>query len=689
MTGEHFTRSDLIGVALASVLFAFFLLPPGFLFGWTFDLFDFRRRTWPWQAMFSVVLSVGIAPIVTFLLWSYAGAASVWIFYAAATLFFLAISPRARRGHVPAWVFAAMAIWLVIACGSGIDLQFGDRLYASVLSFDFNLRTALIDGIARQGVPALNALFYPGHSVLLRYHYFWLTICALVDLAGGRWVDARQAQIAGDVWCGWAVMATVALLLRFFYPAGARGFERRAKWGIALVGVAGLDILPVLLSDVSHLLTGRGTIYASVEWWNNQVPGLVDSMLWVAHHTMSAVACLAGFLVLWVGARNVRRSLGSGILAGLCFASAAGLSIYVSFTFGIFLIVWGARALIDRQNSQRVAWLSAAATSMICAAPYLVALHRASGTPGRFLHLTVRGFDHLDVLLATHGFGPRTTAFADLLVLPLNYLLETGIWFVLAWLWIRRAWRRRAHLAEAERAALLTVATSLLVGTFFRSGISENNDLGWRCFLVCQIVLLVWSIDPLRAFFRLWSRSQPSMAVWRWPVAALVVCGVASNVYELVDLRSYFALMDRRLVPQVKWYASDPGRRTFDARQVYSRLREQEPRDAVLQANPTHWNDVFHGLYAMRQTASFDDRCGAVQGGSGDCDSMQRQLAPLFEDTDASGTANVDRICRTWGINVLVAKDDDPVFGDVKAWPWKQPTIVSNDGVRAVRCGQK
>ena len=160
-----------------------------------------------------------------------------------------------------------------VACLSGIDLQFGNRLYPSVLIYDFNVRTAFIDGIARHGLPATNPLFFPGHSVPLRYHYFWFISCALVDRLGGSWVNARQVLIASDVWCGWALMAIVVAYLRFFHPAGERGIGTRAKWGIALLAIAGLDILPNLLFAAVYSVSGAGLVFASSEWWNNPVTG--------------------------------------------------------------------------------------------------------------------------------------------------------------------------------------------------------------------------------------------------------------------------------------------------------------------------------------------------------------------------------------------------------------------------------
>ncbi|HEV2202228.1 MAG TPA: hypothetical protein VGR73_20610 [Bryobacteraceae bacterium] len=687
---EHFTRDDLIGVAIGTLLFAVLLLPPGYLFGWLFDLLDFRRRNWPEQLATSVVLSVSMVPILDYFLWTQFSVYAVWAFYAASGIFFVLFSFRACKATVPRWTIAAAAVWLLVVWFSGVDLQFGDRLYPSVLSYDFTLRTAVISGLARNGLPARNPLFFPGHAQPLRYHYFWLIPCALVELLGGKSVNARQALAASDAWCGWALMATIALYSRFFHPAGERGLEKRVKWGVAMLAVAGLDILPNLGYDIQYGFLKQGPVYATLEWWNNQVTAFPDSMLWVAHHVVGAIACFAGFLLLWRGSRVPgTHPLKTGLCAGLCFASAVGLSVYVTFTFAVFLTIWGMLVLVRGSGRERVAWLAAGIVAVMAALPYLRATGRAGGAGGRFLMTTVRAFTPFELVLPVFGWTWNQIAVANLLVLPLNYFLETGVWFALAIVWWKRAWRRRGHVGEAELAALSMFAVSVLVGTFLRSGVITNNDLGWRSLLIGQMILVVWSIAPLRAWWRLRSGSSAGLRRWRRRMSVLVALGLASTAYEILDLRFYLPLTALRVVPQPAWFSYDPepGRRAFDAREVFEKVAQSLPQDTILQSNPAG-TGIFYGLYAMRQTAGVDLVCGSTFGGNTeDCPRMRAQLIPLFNEPAATRAADVDRICDAWGINVLIAEDDDPIFADRAAWPWRRPTVAERERVRAVQCG--
>ena len=677
MNPMHFMRDDIFGVALATLLFGLFFVPPGFVIAWLFDLLDFRKASLGWQAAVGLALSVAIVPGGEFVLWTYAGISAVWVFHAIAGLVSGWLIFRGRRRALSTWIVIAALGWLAIVWLSGIDLQVGNRLFPSVLVYDFNLRSALIDSITRLGLPATNPLYFPGHSVLLRYHYFWFLPCSLVDRLGGSIVSARHTLIASDVWCGWALMAVVPLALRYLHPAGERALERRTKWAILLLAIAGLDVVPNLLFDAIFSTTGAGLVFPSSEWWNNPVTGFPHAVLWVSHHIASVIACFVGFLLLW----RSNGKIASAMCAGLCFASATGLSIYVTLTFAMFLVPCGFVMLWRKSWPVRVCWLTAGATVLAATSPYLLAMRTGGGaSTGSFLMFTVRSMTFVDIIMPSYGLNWNQVAWVNLAVLPLNYFLETGVAFVLAGIWLRRVWRRK-HLRESEGVALGMIVTALFVATFLRSGVIINNDLAWRGALIGQLILVIWSAGPLSAWWRIRRRRGAGL------VTGLVVLGLASSVYEVIILRTYFPLMEARKMPIVSWFSKtvETGRRTYDARSVYAQLARDLPKDAVLQGNPTHWGDIYHGSYAERQTAAFDSLCGAVMGGDpASCGRMQSEVGRLFvEDGD------IDRACDAWKIQVLVAKDDDAVFQNHSAWPWTRPTLAESEHVRAVRCGSK
>jgi len=705
LTEAHFTRDDLIGVAAGTLILAPFLLSPGYFFGWIFDLFGFRRESRAWQALLALALSVSIAPVFAFLIARYLGDAALWSFYALTCAFalFVAIRPSPDRppSRIPRWILWTLAGWMAIVWFSGIDLQIVNRLYPPVLAYDFNLRTAVVDSLSRHGLPAINPLFYPGHFVPLRYHFFWFLPITLAHRLGGSLIGSRQALIAADVWCGWALMAVVTLYLRFF-KSSSRPLKRRAKWAIALLAVGGLSVIPNLFYDIANRLGGGWFVYSSAEWWNNQIDPFPHSTFFEAHHVAGLLACLTGFLLLWT-AKRAANPFGPAICAGLCFASAAGTSIYVTFTFAIFLALWGALVILRGTKTERQNWILSGAVAIVFAAPYLLALRGAAGPAGAFVQPTIRSFTPVETVMDALHFPWIQIALANLVTLPLNYFLESGVWMLLAALWIARARRRmgRSHLSPSnpQQAALAMFAVSLCIATFLRSAVINNNDLGWRSVLVAQFIVIVWSVDPLRALWRSrrWTSRVPQttrdrkLRRWQFRIAALLILGLASTLYDFSIMRLYFILSDHGALPPATWMSKDTevGHRTFDAREFYASLNATIPAAAILQSNPQNWSDVYHGLYSGRQTASFDFICGAGMGGDpAQCRPMQDQLTTLFDDPGAAQHLDIDQVCRAWGINVLVAKDVDPIFQDHDGWPWTRTPLTANDKFRAIACGR-
>ena len=157
----------------------------------------------------------------------------------------------------------------------------------------------------------------------------------------------------------------------------------------------------------------------------------------------------------------------------------------------------------------------------------------------------------------------------------------------------------RRHLSQAEWAALTMFAVSVLTGTFLRSGVIINNDLGWRSLLVAQIILVVWSIGPLRAVA---STEAPRRKVFAPGVVApaitlWVALGLASTVYELFDLPFYLPLTAFGVVPQQAWFTKEPepGHRAFDARAVYETIIAFSPPRpcAGKSGGSRHFSSVF------------------------------------------------------------------------------------------------
>ena len=186
------------------------------------------------------------------------------------------------------------------------------------------------------------------------------------------------------MWSGFLLAALIPLYLRDFLGV-TENLRRKSVIGITLIAVTGLDIVPTVYEFFrAHRIT------ADMEWWDPvQITSWTDALIWVPHHVMALVACLIGFLALW----NVRmvgenpypkqtRRLPSGIFAAFAFAAAAGLSVYVTFAFAIFLLIWGFRLLAKRVYQDFFLYLGTACCTILFSIPYLHDLlaHPATGT---------------------------------------------------------------------------------------------------------------------------------------------------------------------------------------------------------------------------------------------------------------------------------------------------------------------
>ena len=634
---SNFTVSDLLGIAQAFFLYPLFTVIPGYVCGWLMDAFGFRVRSFPARSAIAVALSIGISPILAYLTWHLSLAAVwavfgvIWIGFAALAVlerriwFSRSAMSKARRGFL-----GIVAGWVGLGTLSLVDLQFKDRLYFSLVSYDYMFRTAVTSAISRTGIPPQNPYFFPGRTFVLRYHYFWFILSSLVSQLGSARVSPRQALMAGTLWAGIGLIALIPLYLRFFQAKGAKDLDRRMLWGVGLLCVTGVNILPVGLIDIfsrNFILSDL----AVVPW--------ADQVLWAPHHAAALVACLTGFLLLWYrrDLQGMQGDLWAAAGAGIMFASGLGLSVYVTMVAAAFVTVWAmVSALRRRFREARLACL-AGVVALCLSVPYIRELlgrpmegtagGGASGGP--LLQFAIRSFPITEALFSgLHSTGLK--ALATLLVLPLNYFLELGFLFLIGLLQWRKLRAAAKPLPHPELCGLVMAATGWIVCTFVRSGVINVNDLGIRGFMLVQFVLLLWGAELLHDGTL--GRIRRSGRVL---LAATLLLGVAGTVYDVGLLRSFAMLTDATNIPRHAWLSPDRnlGARTYALRRLYDQLKGKLPLTAVIQHNPdTDPGDLPHGLYADRQTAAETLQCLTVFGGDPAlCPPLLSRIRILFE----------------------------------------------------------
>lgn len=691
---KNFTVIDIVNSVEATLLFALVLPVPGYVLGWITNVFRFRDRRLPTQIALSTPLAVSALPILIFLIGRYP--ILLWGLLIASWCAFGFLFGQIRRAWAresistvspKIWIACAFALaWAAVAIATLVDVQIGGRLYFSVPAYDYSLRAALTASAARS-IPPANPFFANHPPVLLRYHYFWMLLCSVVMRLGK--MDARQAMFGGTVWAGIVLMSLIAVCVKFFLRV-REDLERKALMACGLLLVTGLDIIPTVLLYVrTHGVT------PDMEWWNEQVTSWFDALLWTPHHIMALVACMMGFLLLREPVRSKTQRMVATFVAGVAFASASGLSVLVTFTFAVFIALWLPYATLRRWWDDVLGCTSAGAIALVLALPYVRTLlgPAADGTGGggRFAMISVRGFPlGIEAVAWILHVSAKKILFLCLPLLPVNYFLELGFFFVVGFVRIRSIRAGSIPMTRDEESGWMMVFTSFLIGTFLRSTTIGSNDLGWRCFLLAQLVLLLWGAvvvtewwKPLRTI-----RLGPMM---RFAQVCLVL-GAIATVYQVTMLRIYPILHDAGKVDPTlfPWLYDDQkvGERSYAIREVYSELDASLPAQTVLQYNPYTAGFIAHQIYSGHDAAVGAPLCDSVFGGDIDvCLERSKQIAPLFEDPSPSQNAAVDDVCRDYKIAVMLVDDTDAVWKHSDSWVWTRTPLIANQHVRAFGCG--
>jgi predicted membrane channel-forming protein YqfA (hemolysin III family) len=391
---QNYMLVDIAETVVAAIVFSLMFLPPGFVLGWASNMFGFRARSAVEKILISIVLSAATVPVIAVLVGRFFSLTGVVV---VVLLLALAAAALAWKKHRPNWgVFfrasrstwsglGMMAVWSVLAILSLMDLQLANRLYVSTAIYDHSVRIPFVEAVARTGVPPLNPFYGLGKIPVLRYYYYWYVVCALPEHLAG--LSARSCFAASVMWSGFSLAALIPLYLKYFFKETV-ALRRKSLICISLLLVTGLDLIPCALKFLTTHL-----VEADMEWWDpNQVTSWLDSLIWVPHHVAALTACMAGFLVLsaQTDKAELRDRVWAGIIAGLAFASAAGLSVYVAFVFLVFAAVWSVILAVKKRIREFFTFMAAAGVLLLVSVPYLLDLHTQSKVGQRFAIFAIR-----------------------------------------------------------------------------------------------------------------------------------------------------------------------------------------------------------------------------------------------------------------------------------------------------------
>ena len=591
-------------------------------------------------------------------------------------------------------------LWAIICLISLPDLQLGHRLYSTAAVADLGVRNAFVASAMHGGAPPANPFFFPGSIVKLRYYYYWYVITAIPGVVAG--VPPRAALFASSIWSGWLFAAAAALFLKHLY--GIRHRLRTASVvAMALIGVTGLDILPIVVLYLKYRM-----VFSDMEVWDgDQVTSWTNSLLWVPHHVAATSACALGCVFLWHAGRPIqhtrRQRVLLAILAAMAFASAAGLSVYVTFAFMLFLIAAAMFWLATRRFKIVALYTAVGMLVIILSAGYLRDL-RADGShvgeAAAGAHATTKAppFAILGLRQLPPTLGPalqhavHQNKLANVLLRPFFLVpvlfVEFGFFFLVAVRQGRHDWRERSIYATADRTTAtlqdsrdtrdirwlswLMLAAGLWVALMMRSTVISNNDLSYRGVEIAQFILLIWGALQLAGAspetqhavsslsssrtntFRTSTAADPPFPHLGWLAGILLFSGLVSSAYQLAMLRFYLYGSDRYgwtnpVIPQSE-FGGRLGAINQELREAYASLDQVLPPSAKVQFGPApklNLQFLFYSRY--QQIDGMFPQCGTAFGGSeAQCFQLEARLGPLFglsatpQDADSLGWRPID-----------------------------------------------
>lgn len=693
----NFTLTDVQQLSYGTLALAPFLLAPGYWAVWASNALEMRCRGWAEQLLLSLVFSFAVTPVLAVWLLRLAGfalALPCFLILAAAAVIHVAWRWRAQGSPLPLrrstrWLLLACVAWFLLAVVSMVDLQIDQHLYLSYTFYDRTVRLPLINAIARSGIPASNPFFGIKAYPPVRYFYYWYAVCALPV----RYfcLSAKGVFDASVVWTGFALAALVPLFLK--HVLGLReGLRRTSIVGIALLAVTGLDLIPYLIIS----LKSYAVAHADLEWWDpNQVTSWLASLLWVPHHLAGLIACMASFLLLaQLDERtSPQRRVTAVWLSAAAFASAAGLSLYVTFAYVIFAACWTLYSLRRGEWRSFLTWAAAGVLSLLLSLPYLRELIFHGGaaeaeSTGRFAILALREPPRL-----LDPFGEMhitNKVLAELSKLPgmfLTYVFEFGFFGLVLYLCARRDLARKQPLERPRAMLWCMLGSALLAMSVIKSDTTGVNDLGFRGVLLVQFVLLVLAAPLVVERF---AHPPAELSLGRLALVFTLTLGLCGSLYEAFSLRCYSLMVDSGMKVRDEWWFGSPslGDHAYWQRRGFTELEQKIPANWVVQYDPTRNEYMLSHVLSGHQAAMGEKDCNVAFGGDlRVCQSAYPDMFAAYNGLVVMHRRNLDDICRRYNIQIMVAEDVDAVWKDRDSWVWKRPALVSNLYFRAIPCG--
>ena len=530
----------------------------------------------------------------------------------------------------PAWAYAAAAL-LALAPAAAILPKFaGDAVYLADPIFDHS-KIAIIDAMARQGLPPVNPIFAeaggPGRLV---YYYLWHFSAAELALPLGA--SGWEADI-GLTW--FTAFASLTLMTALAVWLGKD--SRAAILVVVLAAAASLRATLGFVSGAEDL--------APLMAYSNGFAGWLFQSAWVPQHLMAASCVVTAMLLV---ARYVKAQ-SAALLLVLVLTVVSGFesSTYVGgVTFAIAALAAAPILLASIDRSRRLRFAGAMAIAALLVgcliAPFVVEQLAMTAARHDPTPVVVRPFAVLGEM-----FAPGLRRLLDL---PAYWLVELPIEFpatyvagaLALWLALRSKIFGQEKIALASFACL--AGAGLVASWLLASTLGDNNDLALRAILPASMVLIVATAAGIVRLPR------------RVLIGAVALGGLVLGLPDTAYLiRSDVAGHD---VPDAQVFARSP--------QLWAAVRRLTPPSARVANNPLYLQDLTPWPVNM-SWALLADRSSCFAGRelalafaplpAARREAINRQFISVF---DGRGTAeDVNEMATKYGCDVVVVVAQD------------------------------
>ena len=420
--------------------------------------------------------------------------------------------------RTPLFAIVGAALLAGIIMATILPVVTVDGAALAIPIFDHS-KVAMVDDMARLGVPAGNPFFHEsGGLTRLSYYYLWHFSAA--ELAVSMGASGWEAD-AGMTW--FTAFSSLAMVMGLAVWLSARASS--AAWVLA-IAVTG-SIRGVLSWVFGWKIVGE------VTGWQTGFSGWLFQVIWAPQHVASAGCVVIAVLFLTrLGQRQNWQTAGAmSLMSAAAFESSTWVG-GVTFPLAVAVIasVIAARMEPKRRNrfllqAAAAAGLAMALSSLFIADQLRTSMVRGDGAPIYIMPYEVLGDEIPEALRKILDLPAYWTVY---LFAELAAIYPIGIF--LAVRMVKDGPASQQPVAAIVPLGLLAIV-SLGVGGLLVSTIATNNDLGWRGVLPAILVLMTFTAAGLGKYL---PRTRPLHA---FAALAMVSFGMLSGIH---DLRAIF-----------------------------------------------------------------------------------------------------------------------------------------------------